>query len=291
MAEGTGFINWQGGSPEAETYFVVVSPTGNATARYLLNISSPALTVDQPGAIALEPGAPIPTATPDPNIAVVTTNALNVRQGPSTAFPVIVTVPNGTELTVLGRDAANTWLSVQLEDGTEGWVTRSLTNYTLVAPTVLEAEPVSVPAPTGVTTTVTTTANLTAGVVITVAEPLNDEWQVLNPGATQWYSVQYRGGGLPVTIWMDAEPIEGALFNVVSADTALAIMNGTAPTLFNTLGRGRPNPVEPGYLFWSGDFPEADTLYVMVQNTGTEDIRYSVNALGSGVGRSILPAE
>jgi len=293
MTEDASFANWLGSSPGAETFFIVVTPTGNATARYVLNVTSPALSVAQPGAIVLEPEPP----APDPNIATVTTDALNVREGPSTAFPVILTVPNGTQMTVLGRNATNTWIFVQLEDGTEGWVTRTLTNFVAVSPNVLPVEAVAAPAvpavpaaQTGVTTTITATAAVAPGTVITVADPLDDEWLVLSAGETQWFTFQYRGNSLPVTVWMDAEPIQGAAFNVVGEDTAFAIINGTAPTPFNTLGSGRPNPVEPGYLFWRGDFTEADTFYVMVQNTGQNDILYSLNALGSGVGRSIIPA-
>jgi SH3-like domain-containing protein len=279
MTEDTSFANWLGGSPEAETYFVVVSPTGNATARYLLNISSPALAAAQPGAIALEPEPP----APDPNIATVTTDALNVREGPSTAFPVIVTVPNGTQMTVLGRNSTNTWIAVQLEDGTEGWVTRTLTNYVAISPNILTVDTLAAPA-----ATITTTVAITPTAVVTVADALDDEWLVLSPGETHWYTFQYRGNSLPITVWMDAEPIQGAAFNVVSEDTAFALMNGTAPTPFNTIGSGRANPVEPGYLFWRDDFPEADTFYVMAQNTGQADILYSLSALGPGVSRSIV---
>ena len=42
----------------------------------------------------------------------------------------ITTVPQGTALTVLGRNALNTWILVQLPDGTQGWVTRTLTDFT-----------------------------------------------------------------------------------------------------------------------------------------------------------------
>jgi SH3-like domain-containing protein len=287
MTEDASFANWQGGSPEAETYFIVVTPTGTGTARYVLNITSPALSADQPGAVAVAPEPP----APDPNVATVTTDALNVREGPSTSFPVIVTVPNGTQMTVLGRNATNTWIMVQLEDGTEGWVTRSLTNYITVSPTILTADAFAAPATTAVTTTatLTTTPAISPTAALTVADPLDDEWVTLSPGETHWYSFQYRGNSLPVTVWMDAEPIQGAGFTVVSADTALALINGTEPTPFNTIGSGRANPVEPGYLFWRGDFPEADTFYVMAQNTGQNDMLYSLNALGPGVGRSIVP--
>jgi hypothetical protein len=200
-------------------------------------------------------------------------------------------------MTVLGRNDTNTWLNVQLDDGTEGWVTRSLTNYTLVSPNVVI--PTLLPAATeGVTTTaaITPTAAVTAAATITTtavttATELEEGWQVLPEGETDWYAFQYRGGELPLTIWMDLEPFDGAQFTVVGAEAAQALMAGTAPTPFNTVGRGQANPVEPGYLFWRADFPEADTFFVMVENTGTGDTLYSLDALGPGVARAIEPAE
>jgi SH3-like domain-containing protein len=297
MTEDSGFVNWQGGSPEAETYYVVVSAAGDAPARFLLNVTSPALALEQPGAIAGESAAPV---TPDdPNIAVVTTNALNVRSGPSTAFAVLTTIPNGTEMTVLGRNAANTWINVQLEDGTEGWVTRELTNYALVHPNIVApagAVAASVAATATNTTTATTTGTVTAAITPTVtvtATELGEGWQVLSPGAVDWYSFQYRGGDLPLTIWMDVEPFENAQFTVVDAESAQEIMAGTDTTPTATSGTGRANPIEPGYLFWQAEFDEADVYYVMVEpsDAATGDVLYAIYALGPGVGRVIEPVE
>lgn len=291
MSEGSGFTNWQGGSPEAETYYVVVSSTSENTVRFLLNISSPALSGDQPGAIAMEP---VPPPTPvDPNIAVVITDALNVRSGPSTAFPVLVTVPNGTQMVVLGRNAINTWINVQLEDGTEGWVTRSLTSYTLINENVIVPEPLpAVATGVGATLTTTSTAPIAVTTPITPSE-LGDGWQVISAGETDWYIFQYRGGDLPLTIWMDVEPFAQATFTVVSAETAQAMMGETLAAPTSIIGSGRANPVEPGYLFWQANFDEADTFYVMVQPTANAggDVLYSIQALGPGVGRVITPVE
>ena len=277
----TGYTTWQGGSTEAETYFVVVSPNGDATSTYLLTISSPALAAEQPGAVATE--ATAPTTPVDPTIATVTTDALNVRSGPSTAFPVLTTVPSGTQMTVLARNPTNTWLNVQLEDGTTGWVTRSLTDYTLVAPTVVAP---SISAIAGITATPTTTATTpltaTAGVTPTDAlttTDLGETWQILSDGETAWYTLQYRGGDLPLTIWMDLEPIDGAQFTVVSAETAEAMMADTPPDPLPVLGSGLSNPVQPGYLYWQSELPEADTIYIMVEPTGSADGTCSTTSL------------
>jgi SH3-like domain-containing protein len=300
----TSVATWQGGSPIAEPSFVVVNPTGNITATYLLNISSLGLSAQQPGAVASTPTTTITTTTPtDPNIAVVTTDALNVRSGPSTAFPVLTTIPNGTEMTVLGRNPANTWLNVRLADGTEGWVTRSLTSYTLVSPNVIT--PAALPgaaATIAATLAATGTTPLTSTTPITGVSPvtatnslsvteLGDNWHVLTPGQTVWYSFQYRGGNLPLTIWLDLDPFDQAQFTVVTAETFQAIENGAAPSPLPVVASGISNPVQPGYLFWQATFPEADTYYVMVAPTtaAAGDVLYSINALGPGVARAIQP--
>lgn len=206
----------------------------------------------------------------------------------STSYPVITTVPAGTVLTVLGRNETNTWLAVRLEDGTEGWVTRSLTNYFGLALIVLTPEPLPTPTPLpGVTATPTPS---TAIVVVAAPTPeaLDGSWKVIREGETHWYTFQYRGGGLPVHVWMDVEPDQGAVFNILNQDTALSILAGVAPTVVNAIGRGTANPVEPGYLFWRADFPEADILYVMVQHEGPGDVVYSIHAAGPGLGRPVI---
>jgi uncharacterized protein YgiM (DUF1202 family) len=308
MNEGSGFTNWQGGSPEADIYYVVVSATGDSTVRFLLNVSSPALALEQPGAIAV--GS---TTVGDPNIAVVTTGLLNVRSGPSTTFPIITTVPNGTEMTVLGRNATNTWLNVQLADGTEGWVTRSLTNYITVSPNVIggvDGIAASVGATVTATATATTTVtgtesvtetaeNTTAPITTTAAMTTTElaaGWRILAPGERAWYTFQYRGGELPLTIWMDMEPFESAEFTVMDAESAQAMMADENATV-TPIGNGRPNPLEAGYLFWQAEFDEADTFYVMVEaddqiTVGTTDeVLYSIYALGPGVGRVVEAVE
>jgi uncharacterized protein YraI len=52
----------------------------------------------------------------------------NVRTGPGTANSVITTVPIGTTVTLLGRNAAATWVRVALPDSRQGWMLASLLN-------------------------------------------------------------------------------------------------------------------------------------------------------------------
>jgi hypothetical protein len=323
ISEGSEFAVWQGNAPNPTVYYVTVraNPDNAGTVQYQLNIASPGFADDQPGlaqptavpptpvpptpvvvtATPVTPTTPGPTATAlpnvtvvaaatrDPNLAVVIAPALNVRSGPSTSYPVITTVPAGTVLMVLGRNEVNTWIAVRLEDGTEGWVTRTLTDYVLIATVVLTPAPPPTPTPIpGATVVPTATPDTTIVVVQPPApEALDDDWKVLHEGETHWYTFQYRGGGLPVHVWMDVEPDKGAIFNILDQETALSVLAGIAPNVVNAVGRGTANPVEPGYLFWNSSFPEADIFYVMVQHEGPGDVVYSIHVAGPGLSRPV----
>ncbi len=60
-----------------------------------------------------------PTALPN---AIVEAGSLNMRDGPDTSFQVLMTIPNGEELTVQGQYRACDWLKVERITGDVGWV-------------------------------------------------------------------------------------------------------------------------------------------------------------------------
>jgi hypothetical protein len=268
ITEGAATTSWQGTSPGAETYHVIVSSTGDVTSQYMLNISSPALALVQPGTD--------PNLIPD--IAVVTTDTLNVRAGPSMIYPVIMTALNGAQLTVVGRNATNTWIAVQLDNATVGWVSRVLTNYTGIAP--IAATP---PAPQFPTPEPGIGAVPGQNVPLSEANAqaaLENNWQVLHEGESRWYTFRHQGDGLPVQIWMDADPNEGAGFRVFSEENAMAVMAGSAPDDVDDIGRGTSNPDEAGDLFWRGEFEEAGTFYVLIEHGWQGDVFYSLYSAG-----------
>jgi uncharacterized protein YgiM (DUF1202 family) len=51
---------------------------------------------------------------------------INVRGGPGTETAVDTTLEPGTEVRVLGRNSDGSWINIQLDDGTEGWVSAEL---------------------------------------------------------------------------------------------------------------------------------------------------------------------
>lgn len=92
--------------------------------------------------------------------AVVHTGALNVRSGPGVGYSAIAVAYQGQTLTLLGRLSNNSWVKVQLANGTQGWV-----NATLVQPSIaLSGLPViDVPALTAVTLVNTGALNVRSG--------------------------------------------------------------------------------------------------------------------------------
>jgi hypothetical protein len=82
-------------------------------------------------------------------VVLVTSDALNVRGGPGTIYPIIGTVWRGDSLVVLGQEETGDWLQVRLPDDRAGWLFRALTDFTGDAPWV-EAPPLPTSTPTPV---------------------------------------------------------------------------------------------------------------------------------------------
>lgn len=73
---------------------------------------------------------PVVDAAPPPAAATgwVNTYALNVRSGPGVGYSVIIAIPWGTNVSLLGRAAHTNWVKVRLASGQEGWVNASYLN-------------------------------------------------------------------------------------------------------------------------------------------------------------------
>ncbi len=234
-----------------------------------------------------------PLAPPAPALTPLTpvTPTINIRTGPATAYPVIRSVPPGTQLGVLGQDITGAWLSIQLSDGAQGWVARFLTEFTGTAPVV--AAPALTQPPLAPPTTVTddgqpgvTALPIQANMSDTasVRQALNNNWRFLGAGKIDWLAFQDQGNEEGTQIWLASLPSEDINFQVFSAADAQAIMAGRDPEEFTAIGGGTPNPNEPGDLFWFGTLAEAGRFYVMVQNTGTRDANYAIVGSGAGFG-------
>ncbi len=77
-----------------------------------------------------EPNQSVPTPEPTATgigFAVVSGSSLvNVRSGPGTNNAVVTAVPGQTRLIMLGFNADQTWVNVELDDGRQGWIAASL---------------------------------------------------------------------------------------------------------------------------------------------------------------------
>lgn len=63
-----------------------------------------------------------PSPPPTGATGVVITGALNVRVGPGVNHVAFTQIVNGTTVTLIGRNAASTWVKIILRDGRQGWV-------------------------------------------------------------------------------------------------------------------------------------------------------------------------
>lgn len=82
---------------------------------------TPVPPTEQAPAASAEPSTS-PAPEPAPVTGVVTSEGrLNMRSAPDTAAPVVRKLDPGAGVTILERNAAGTWLRLQLDDGTTGW--------------------------------------------------------------------------------------------------------------------------------------------------------------------------
>ncbi|MEZ4767773.1 MAG: hypothetical protein R2844_05035 [Caldilineales bacterium] len=72
------------------------------------------------------PPTETPTPTPAPYIVVVAP-IVNVRQGPSVAYPIIGQVNKDEEYTLVGRNESQSWWQICCVDGYQVWITSQLT--------------------------------------------------------------------------------------------------------------------------------------------------------------------
>jgi hypothetical protein len=73
-----------------------------------------------------------PTVTPTPEVVrVAPIQNANCRSGPSTDYPVLLSIPAGTEVIVLGQNADSSWFYIQnpQTSGDYGWVKASLVRF------------------------------------------------------------------------------------------------------------------------------------------------------------------
>jgi SH3-like domain-containing protein len=120
---------------------VEVLPTEEPTAESTL-LATPTIQADEETSAstvtpeATSTDAPTATRTPLPSPTSTTADevigtvsaqqAVNVRQGPGSDFPVVDVLQPGDRVAVIGANEDDSWYNIRLEDGTEGWISAQL---------------------------------------------------------------------------------------------------------------------------------------------------------------------
>jgi uncharacterized protein YraI len=158
-----------------------------------------------------QPG--VPTINPnDPTCRALVTAALNVRSGPSTAFPVLTVLAPGSVVPIIGRVADNTWWQVRA-GAIIGWVSAQFTNvYGNCTGIPIVASP---PTPTSSAPTVTPSPTNTLPPLVPTATPLPANLIVTNISG-------------PVTLSLGGNPTVAANYSVTITN-----LGGTATGPFN----------------------------------------------------------
>ena len=130
-----------------------------------------------------------------PTQVYIAVELLNVRSGPTTAFPIIATLNSGTALDVSATSEDGQWLEVVLDDGNSGWVFR---DYVSLTPLSDAAPDTSLETPAQ-TTALTTSCTLEIdsallayynagelGCAIAAARSVWSAWQPFERGHMLW---------------------------------------------------------------------------------------------------------
>lgn len=175
----------------------VLSPAEIATLTVAAGIAFPTLT---PTATPFYTPTPTPTWTPlptpvdtptpvPPPYALIVAPIVNVRSGPSVAYPVIAQARQDERYDITGRNEAFTWWQICCVNGLSGWVTTQLTapggpadTVPIVAPPDLPPTPFPT-APPAATPIPTATPGPFRPVYLAEGPEL---WETNNPWLTIW---------------------------------------------------------------------------------------------------------
>ncbi len=107
------------GNPTPQMISVVPSITLGAKVPTRMPTSTPDKT-DTPAPSE----TPLPTDSPTPATPVAeAVREIPVRLGPNSSFPLVMSIPAGDQLPIIGISEDGSWYQVILPDGTKGWVT------------------------------------------------------------------------------------------------------------------------------------------------------------------------
>ena len=111
-------------TPPAKTQEATPAPAAK-TPEVAPPPSSPTITTT-PAPSSPPPKTPEPSPAPALRTTEIVLPFVNVRQAPKIDSKIVTVVKKGTKLTILEDKLG--WLHIRLEDGTEGWVGKSMTS-------------------------------------------------------------------------------------------------------------------------------------------------------------------
>ncbi len=127
----------------------VVQPPQPAAAAEVPGQTAAAPETATPEPPTPEPPTPEPpTATPVPIARVQASNAMNVRSGPGTAYPIVGALRAGEQADILGKNPQGDWWQIALPTGQSGWVFGALVQTSGDLTTVAVASNIPEPPPT-----------------------------------------------------------------------------------------------------------------------------------------------
>ncbi len=190
-----------------------------------------------------------PSHTP---VAVTLPQWLNVRRGPGIDYEIITSVPEGTRGNIYGRDAADNWFQVQINEVSDlSWVCQDLTrvegsldNVRLLAQWEIDLIPKSSDGPLATTTPAILNVRAGPGLdyEILTTVPKGTEAAIIGIGPNaQWYMVTLEALNRPAWIYAGLTTLTGFLGGV--KQYTLAEVNGYTYTEADGTDTCGANPV------------------------------------------------
>jgi uncharacterized protein YgiM (DUF1202 family) len=162
---------------------------------------------------------PVPSITPTLGGIVSAQQPINVRTGAGTNFDILVALPAGTGVQIMGQSPDGEWLNIRLDDGREGWISAQFIR--------IEPSPTYIPS-------MTPSPDLTA---LFLGTPLAPTSLVSGSRATATPPSQVRTG-TPERATVPPIQTEGALPGVPTIDNNSIYLTATA------LAGGLTNPTQ-----------------------------------------------
>ncbi len=179
------------------------------------------------------PGPPTatPTVTPTPLPPVmvkVKTDKANARQGPGAGYPLVAQLERGTEITVVGRNAAGDWWKVCCVNGADVWIAAQV--VTVSGPVYAVPEDANIPPPPP-----------TSPPPPTPAPTPTYSWPMVVEGRAQEYPLGDDYFRVDAVIYNGATPLWGYKLSIRNLSTGQSWLSAGSEAAWNWYVLKRPD--------------------------------------------------